>query len=196
MKTDIHFLSYLAQFFLEWETFQTKLIEREKNIFYIQYFFENNAFYEIMWKNTVEQDWPQMTIRRVRIACWIPKATDTHSEYIIVITFPLQQWLHERVSVLRWYEHYLSCWISAGQNVSELNVIKYFRILISCCHRILCRDVCCVVSVVLCCVVLCCVCCVVLRLCCVCCVVLCRVCCVCCVVCVVLCCVVSVSGRQ
>jgi len=31
-----------------------------------------------------------MTIRRTRIACWIPKATDTHSEYVIHLSFPLQ----------------------------------------------------------------------------------------------------------
>jgi hypothetical protein len=29
-------------------------------------------------------------------------ATDTHSEYVTLIAFPLQQWLHERVSVLRY----------------------------------------------------------------------------------------------
>jgi hypothetical protein len=33
-------------------------------------------------------------------ACWISKATDTHSEYVIFIAFPQQQWLRERVSVL------------------------------------------------------------------------------------------------
>ena len=30
MKTDIHFLSYLAHFFLEWEMFQTKGVEKIK----------------------------------------------------------------------------------------------------------------------------------------------------------------------
>jgi hypothetical protein len=30
MKTNILFLSYLAQFFLEWETFQTKVVEKIK----------------------------------------------------------------------------------------------------------------------------------------------------------------------
>ena len=40
--------------------------------------------------------------RRMRIACLIPKATDTHSKYVIIISFPLQQWLHERTSVLRY----------------------------------------------------------------------------------------------
>jgi hypothetical protein len=29
-------------------------------------------------------------------------ATDTHSEYVILITFPQQQWLHERPSILRY----------------------------------------------------------------------------------------------
>jgi hypothetical protein len=30
MKTNIHFLSYLARFFLEWETFETKVVEKIK----------------------------------------------------------------------------------------------------------------------------------------------------------------------
>ena len=36
-------------------------------------------------------------IRRMRIACCIPKATNTLSEYVILIVSPLQQWLHEHV---------------------------------------------------------------------------------------------------
>jgi hypothetical protein len=47
------------------------------------------------------------TIRRMRIACWIPKATNTHSEYVILIVVPLQQWLHERASMLRYT--YIAC---------------------------------------------------------------------------------------
>jgi len=35
-------------------------------------------------------------LRRMRFACWITKATDTHSEYVILIAFPLQQYLYER----------------------------------------------------------------------------------------------------
>jgi len=53
------------------------------------FFFENRAVYEIMWKNTVEPGWPQMKMRRMRIACRIPKATNTHSEYVTLIAFPL-----------------------------------------------------------------------------------------------------------
>jgi len=48
-----------------------------------------------------------MTIWRMRIECWIPKVKNTHSEYAIVIALPLQQWLHERASVLRCI--YIAC---------------------------------------------------------------------------------------
>jgi len=33
------------------------------------------------------------------LACWITKATNTNSEYVILIAFPLQQYLHESVSI-------------------------------------------------------------------------------------------------
>jgi hypothetical protein len=55
-----------------------------------------------VWNNTVEPEGPQMTICCMRMACWITKATNTHSEYVILIAFPLQQWLHERASILRY----------------------------------------------------------------------------------------------
>jgi hypothetical protein len=43
----------------------------------------------------------------MRIACWVPKATDTHSEYVTLIAFPLKQWLRERASLLRYT--YIAC---------------------------------------------------------------------------------------
>jgi len=39
-----------------------------------------------------------MTIWRMSIACCITKATDKHSEYVIINASPLQQWLQERAS--------------------------------------------------------------------------------------------------
>jgi len=38
----------------------------------------------------------------MRIACWIPKATNTHSEYVMFTAIPQQQWLHERTSMFRY----------------------------------------------------------------------------------------------
>ena len=60
-----------------------------------------------MWKNTVEPCRPQMTIWRMRIACCITRAINTHSEYIILTAVPLPQWLHERSSLLRYT--YVAC---------------------------------------------------------------------------------------
>jgi hypothetical protein len=68
---------------------------------------EKRALYETKWKNIVEPDSPQMTIWRMRITCWIPKTTDIHLEYILLIAFPPRQRLHERASMLRYT--YIAC---------------------------------------------------------------------------------------
>ena len=67
------------------------------------FLFLNRNFYEIMWKNILDPGTPQMKIwrMRLRIVCQITKATNMQSEYVILDDFPLQQWLHERASVLR-----------------------------------------------------------------------------------------------
>ena len=72
------------------------------HFWFSNFFFANRGVYEIMWKNIGERGRPQMVIWRVRIAWWIPKATNTHLQYVMPIAFPLQQWLHERVSMLRY----------------------------------------------------------------------------------------------
>jgi hypothetical protein len=43
----------------------------------------------------------------MRFACWITKATDTHTEYVILIALPRQQWLRERATMLRYI--YIAC---------------------------------------------------------------------------------------
>jgi hypothetical protein len=43
-----------------------------------------------------------MTIWPTHISCWIANATNKHSEYVIIIAFPLQKWLHQRASILRY----------------------------------------------------------------------------------------------
>ena len=53
----------------------------------------NNAISELKWRNTVETGRPQMKIWRMRIVCRIPKTTNAHSGHVILIAFPLQQWL-------------------------------------------------------------------------------------------------------
>ena len=56
---------------------QTVHVEKINTQFLFNKFFpEHRAVYEIMWKN-VQPDRPQMTIWRMRFACWVPKATKT-----------------------------------------------------------------------------------------------------------------------
>jgi hypothetical protein len=41
-------------------------------------------------------------MQRMRIACWIPKATNTRSEYAIRIAVPRQIWLRKGPSMLHY----------------------------------------------------------------------------------------------
>jgi len=52
-----------------------------------------------MWKNycTAGQATDENIIRPMCIAFWINKDTNTHSEYVIIIAFPLQLWLQRHV---------------------------------------------------------------------------------------------------
>jgi len=74
-------------------------------------------------KNIVEQDGTQMTIWRMCFACWITKATNTHSEYVIVVAFPLQQWLHQRASMLRY--RYNACLVCCN----DISLLRRLHIL-------------------------------------------------------------------
>jgi hypothetical protein len=59
-----------------------KICRENENTHFVfsEFLTENRAVYEIMWKNIVEWGRPQMTLRRMRIACCIPEATDTHTQ--------------------------------------------------------------------------------------------------------------------
>jgi len=88
----------------------------------IRVFFENlsrkfsKVFRKVcrLWDNVEEytrarQATDDNTIGLMRFACCIPRATNRHSEYVILIAFQLQQWLHERATVLRLYVLCLPC---------------------------------------------------------------------------------------
>jgi hypothetical protein len=71
-----------------------------------------------MWKNVVE---PQLTIWRKRLEGWIPKAANTHSEYVIIIAFPLQQWLHD------WPRYYVIRTLPVFFPVLKFGVLYCFK---------------------------------------------------------------------
>jgi hypothetical protein len=75
------------------------------------HFMFNNFFRKscCLWDNVekygrARQATDDNIIRRMRFACWVTKATDTHWEYVILIAFALQQRSRERAWMLR-YTH-------------------------------------------------------------------------------------------
>jgi len=61
---------------------QTKVVGKIRPCYVQKRFAENCVVYEIMWKNMVQPDGPQITnhkIRRMRLAFWITNAADTQS---------------------------------------------------------------------------------------------------------------------
>jgi hypothetical protein len=75
---------------------------KKTHILYSIYLFfsENRTVYEIMWKNIVGRGRPQMTIWRMRIACWIPKATKTNPQKSNTYLFSTATIVSERASLL------------------------------------------------------------------------------------------------
>jgi hypothetical protein len=62
MKTNIHFYVTLSVL-LRMINVSDKVVEKIKTHLVFKYvFFENRAFYEIMWKNIAEPERPQTTI--------------------------------------------------------------------------------------------------------------------------------------
>jgi len=65
-----------------------------------------------MWTNNVERGRPD-DILGMRTACSILCTLYTRSGYVIINAFPLQQWLHERASMLcytyiTWFSDFLT----------------------------------------------------------------------------------------
>ena len=74
------------------------------------------------------------TIERMRTACWITKVTNTHSEYITHVTFPLQQWLPEVASVLHYayfvcHQIQLRCRSEDGHRSCPRDVVSIFILI-------------------------------------------------------------------
>ena len=75
--------------------FQTKVVEKIKTRILCSI-----TFFRKSCRGRDRQATDDNIIRRMRFACWITATTDTHSEYVILVAFPRQNWLSERASVL------------------------------------------------------------------------------------------------
>ena len=99
---------------IEWEIFQTKFAEKIKtNIFCSVTFSQKSCRLWGKVKNVVERGRPDTTVQQAHAPCVLDiyKTTDTNSGYVILIAFPLQLWLYQRISVLRYT--YFACLASS-----------------------------------------------------------------------------------
>jgi hypothetical protein len=75
--------------------FQTKDVEKIKtHILCSVTFFRKSCrlSYNVEKYGRAIQATDDNIIQPMRFVCWVTKATDTHSEYVILIVFPRQQW--------------------------------------------------------------------------------------------------------
>ena len=93
MKTNTHFLIISRSVLLRMKNVSDRSCRETQNTHFVT---NNNIFFFLfwkivpfmrMWKNIVELCKPQMTVWRMRIACRIPKTTNTHSDYAILNAF-------------------------------------------------------------------------------------------------------------
>ena len=86
------------EFILEYETYRPKL-QRKLNTHLVLHYSVPPGKSWSWWDNvaqycTAGQDTHDNTMRRMRSTCWIAKVTNTHSNYVILLAFPLQERLH------------------------------------------------------------------------------------------------------
>jgi len=105
--------------------FQTEVVQKIKThiLCSVTLFFRKPC---LLWD--VKKYWKrgrlQITIWRIRIACWIPKATNTHSGCVKLFAFPLQQLLHERPSLLRFT--YIACTVFYFFSPTSISILQEY----------------------------------------------------------------------
>jgi len=108
------FFPYLAHFFLQWEMFQTKVVEKNKTHVLCSIFVFRKSFR--LWDNLE-------TYCTAVQATWLYGACALHAGYlrpqihtpsggVTLFVFPLQQWLHGRASLLRYT--YTACLVKVS----------------------------------------------------------------------------------
>jgi hypothetical protein len=99
------------------------------------FFSENRAVYEKMWENIVEPGTPHMTIWCLRIACWIRKATNTHTQdmqYLLLshcnngCTNALQCYLYTYIACLVQNREMFGRWLMLARFGHSGNILYMF----------------------------------------------------------------------
>jgi hypothetical protein len=93
---DEELLRYLAEFFQKWKIVSDKSCTKKWKLLFRK---SSHLWNNVEKYDTARQATDDSMTRRMLFPCWINKATDTHSEYVILTAFPQQQWFGERLSL-------------------------------------------------------------------------------------------------
>jgi len=97
--------------FLKMRNIQTNVVEKIKTHFMFNFSRTSCRLWDNVLKyGRPDQDTDDSIIRRMPFACCLPKATKTHSEYVIFVAFPRHEWLQERARVLPYT--YIACLVT------------------------------------------------------------------------------------
>jgi hypothetical protein len=119
---------------LRMEKFSGKSCRENQNAhFMFNNFFRKSCrlWYNVERYGAARQATDDNIIRWMRIACWITKATDTHSEHVTLFFSPRQQWIPLRASVLLYT--YIVCLVS--DCVSFAHIVNFGQ------KYLLCNDI-------------------------------------------------------
>ena len=108
--------------------FQTKVVKKIKTYISVSIMFLQKSGH--LWDNvhgTTREATGDNIIWRMQIACWLNKATDTHSNCVILTAFPLQKWLLESVLMSRYT--YIACLLLIS-SIWDIVSISFYKILL------------------------------------------------------------------
>ena len=128
MKTNIYIYIYMIisrSIIFRIRTFSDKSCRENQNAHFMFNSFFNRAFHEVMWKNIVKPGRPQMSIWCTRIACWIPKDTNTRSEYVILTAYSTATKVARPRLNIMLYVYCLSCWSFLAASTAPDTVKNY-----------------------------------------------------------------------
>ena len=129
MNTFLLLWRYFAEFFVEWEMFQIKVLGKIKAHFLRSITFSRKSW--CLWVNVekyggTREDTNDVTIWRIRVACWTSKATHAHAH--AHVHAPGHSHAHARTEICNTY--YLSTATVVSR--TRLNVTSYVHCL--CCY--------------------------------------------------------------
>jgi len=102
--------------------------ENKKKYFVLSNFSNIVSFMRKCEKNVVEPERPQTTTERKRVGYLRLHTTHTHTEYIMLTAFPLQQWLYGCACMLRFTS--IACLVSVftvGYTANDAETMKTLR---------------------------------------------------------------------